>query len=260
MTAGDRSEHGGAGAAARPATELREWSGEGRRFTAARTVRLGDVDPQGELRLDAVARYLQDVASDDAVGAGLPNALGWVVRRTLLRVTVPAMAGERVELATFCTGAGRSWAERRTTLRSRAGAAIDAVSLWVQVDVTTGRPARLGEEFAEIYGAAAAGRLVSSKLTLPGRPPQGAVAEFTWCFRRADLDQFGHVNNAAQFALVEERLAAGARRGVFEIEYLGAADAEEVHDVVTAADDARQLWWLVPTSGSAPVTVIAHTP
>jgi acyl-ACP thioesterase len=260
VTAGDRSEHGSAGAAVLPATELLEWSGEGRRFTAQRTVRLGDVDPAGELRLDAAARYLQDVASDDAVGAGLPNALGWVVRRTLLRVTAPAVAGERVELATFCTGAGRSWAERRTTLRSPGGAVIDAVSLWVQVDVTTGRPARLGQEFAAIYGPAAAGRHVSSKLTLPGRPPERAVAEPVWRFRRADLDQFGHVNNAAQLALVEERLAAGGRRGVFEIEYLGAADAESDYVVVTETDAARRLWWLVSTGGATTVTVISHSP
>ena len=241
-----------------PATELHDWSGEGRRFVARRTVRLGDVDPAGELRLDAIGRYLQDVASDDAVGAGLPNALGWVVRRTLLSVTEPAIAGEDVELTTFCTGAGRSWAERRTTIRSERGAVIDGVSLWVQVDVTTGRPARLGDEFAEIYGSAAAGRHVSSKLSLPNRPPDGAIVSRTWRFRRADLDQFGHVNNAAQLALVEEDLAPGARRGRFEIEYLGAADADVEHDVLVAPGGSGGCAWLVPTATTTPVTVIAR--
>lgn len=237
-----------------PATEFRDCSVAGRRFVARRTVRLGDVDPEGELRLDAVGRYLQDIASDDAIAAGLGNALGWVVRRTLIRVTAPAIAGDEVDLTTYCTGAGRSWAERRTTIRSERGAVIDGVSLWVQVDVATGRPARLGEEFAEIYGSAAAGRQVSSKLSLPGRPPDPAVVEGTWRFRRADRDQFGHVNNAAQLALVEERLESGARRGAFEVEYAGAADADTDYDVV-AADDTI---WLVPAAGSAAVTVIAR--
>lgn len=242
-----------------PATELRDWSGEGRRFTAARTVRLGDVDPAGELRLDAIGRYLQDVASDDAVGAGLPNALGWVVRRTMLSVTEPAIAGQQVELTTFCTGAGRSWAERRTTIRSERGAVIDGVSLWVQVDVTTGRPARLGDEFAEIYGSAAAGRHVSSKLSLPSRPPDDAVVGRTWRFRRADLDQFGHVNNAAQLALVEEDLAPGDRRGRFEVEYLGAADADLDHQVFMRPGDPGGCLWLVPAGTATPVTVIARS-
>lgn len=238
-----------------PAIELLDWSGEGRRFIARRTVRLGDVDPAGELRLDAVARYLQDVASDDALTAGLGNALGWVVRRTMIRVIAPPIAGDEVELTTYCTGAGRSWAERRTTIRSERGAAIDAVSLWIQVDVATGRPARLGDDFFAIYGPAAAGRQVSSRSSLPSRPPDGAIVERSWRFRRADLDQFGHVNNAAQLALVEERLEPGARCGTFEIEYVGAADADTDYDVVVADG----LVWLAPRGAAAPVTVFARS-
>jgi acyl-ACP thioesterase len=231
-----------------PAAELLP-PGPGRRFAVSRTVRLGDVDPIGELRFDAIGRYLQDVASDDARDAGLPNALGWVVRRTLIRVTDPAVEGETVELTTYCTGAGRSWAERRTTLRSDRGAMIDAVSLWVQLDVATGRPARLGAEFDTVYGAAAAGRQVSSKLSLPGRPPESAPGR-SWSFRRSDLDQFGHVNNAAQLALVEE--GRPARRSTVEIEYLTPADA----GVEYLAVSAGPLTWLTDAGGGV-VTVFA---
>lgn len=242
----------------RPATELLPPSDVGRRFSGRRTVRLGDVDPAGELRLDAIGRYLQDVASDDALGAGLPNALGWVVRRTMIRIEEPAVGGEEVELTTYCTGSGRFWAERRTMLRSERGAAVDAVSLWVQVDVETGRPARLGDEFFEIYGPAAAGRQISSKLSLPGRPPDGAGVVGTWHFRRADLDQFGHVNNAAQLVVTEESLAPGSRRGTFEIEYLGAAEADTTYGVRVAEVDGRVVTWLVPPDGT-PATVLARS-
>ncbi len=49
----------------------------GRTFTGTARVRLGDVTPKGRMRLDAVARYLQDVANDDAVDAiGDDAALG----------------------------------------------------------------------------------------------------------------------------------------------------------------------------------------
>ena len=139
-----------------PATELLPLPAAGRTFSAGRTVRLGDVDPAGELRLDAIARYLQDVASDDAIDAGLSNALGWVVRRTMIRIDRPLTVGEPLSLVTFCTGTGRSWAERRTTIADQHGAAVEAVSVWVHVDPDSGRPARLGHDFAGIYGAAAA--------------------------------------------------------------------------------------------------------
>ncbi|MEO6571887.1 MAG: acyl-ACP thioesterase domain-containing protein, partial [Ilumatobacteraceae bacterium] len=191
-----------------------------------RTVRLGDVDPQGLVRFDTIARFLQDVASDDALDADLPNAMGWVVRRTMVRVDRPATVDEHLTSTTFCTGVGRSWAERRTSISGRDGAAIEAVSLWVQVDTSSGRPARLGPGFFERYGAAAGERVVSSRLTLDATPPPGA-SESIWSFRRADLDQFGHVNNAACWSVFEEVLqgVGGRRTGTAEMEYLAPSPA-----------------------------------
>ncbi len=239
----------------RPATELLPPSATGRRFSGERTVRLGDVDPAGELRLDAVARYLQDIASDDALDAALPNALGWVVRRTMIRIDTPIAMGERVRLSTFCTGSGRSWAERRTSLAGASGGSIEAVSLWVQVDMATGRPARLGDEFHAIYGEAAAERVVSSKLSLPSQPEDSGVVQ-PWRFRRADLDQFDHVNNAAHWAVVEQVIQRSgvARRGIVELEYLTPADADDELALITAGGDI----WL--RRGDATVTVARWSP
>jgi acyl-ACP thioesterase len=46
-----------------PATELVERPTGGRVFTLNSRVRLGDVDRRGRLRLDATARFMQDVAT-----------------------------------------------------------------------------------------------------------------------------------------------------------------------------------------------------
>jgi acyl-ACP thioesterase len=224
----------------RPAVELLPLPARGRRFGAERTVRLGDVDPGGELRLDAIARYLQDVAGDDALDAALPNALGWLVRRTKIVVGRPATAGERLCLTTFCTGAGRSWAERRTTIEGEQGGHVETVSLWVQIDIESGRPARLDRDFHERYGEAAGERTVSSKLSLPGRPTENASRQ-PWGYRRADLDPFGHVNNAAHWAVVEEVLQRDGlgRVGEGELEYLAPADADDPSDLLV---DGLSLW------------------
>ena len=48
-------------------------------------VRLSDVTPKGRARLDAIARYLQDIGNDDAVDAIGEEAAAWVVRRTTSR-------------------------------------------------------------------------------------------------------------------------------------------------------------------------------
>ena len=248
-----------------PATELLPLPAAGRTFSAVRTVRLGDVDPAGELRLDAIARYLQDVASDDAIDAGLSNALGWVVRRTMIRIDRPLTVGEPLSLVTFCTGTGRSWAERRTTIADQHGAAVEAVSVWVHVDPDSGRPARLGHDFAGIYGAAAAGRTVSSRLPLAS-VTSNATETMLWTFRRTDLDPFGHVNNAAHWAVLEQLLQseAASRVGVGEIDFVAPAEADTPMKVlsrrnggVDARRDAVELWSVVD---DRVVTALRWTP
>jgi acyl-ACP thioesterase len=193
--------------------------GPARRFSTSRRVRLGDVDNRSQLRLDATARYLQDIATDDVADAGLAEPFGWVVRRTTMEVAQPATLDERVELTTYCTGLGRSWAERSTSLHGEHGAAMRTVSLWVQVDPATSRPAALTSRFVDIYGPSADGRKVSPRLSLAA--PNDGVTRAPWQVRAADLDPFDHVNNAAHWAFVEEVVASrrSGRVGTFDVEF-----------------------------------------
>jgi acyl-ACP thioesterase len=176
----------------------------GRRYTHQRRVRVSDAGPEGVLRLDGLARYLQDVATDDWADAGLSPAEIWVVRRTSMRVAVggrwPAL-GETVDLTTWCGGTGPAWAERRTDLEVGATLMIETVALWVPLD-PAGRPLRIGEDFDAVYGEAAAGRRVPGRV--PPAPRLAATTARPWPIRRADLDIVGHVNNAAVWAAVTE--------------------------------------------------------
>lgn len=238
-----------------PASEFLPPPARGRTHSTTRTVRLGDVDVTAELRLDSIARYLQDVATDDALDAGLGNAMGWLVRRTMIRVERPARLNDRVALTTYCTGSGRSWAERRTTITGCDGsdALIDGVSLWVQIDMQSGRPSRLTDQFHTIYGEAAGARQVSSKLSLP-KPAPDADGE-TWNFRTTDLDPFEHVNNAAQWSVTEALLdrAGMQRRGTGEIEFVAPAGL-----AATLIVGDGDIAWLV--NDGAPTTSLRWTP
>jgi acyl-ACP thioesterase len=170
-------------------------------------VRLGDVTVSGRVRVDAIARYLQDIARDDSADSGLPNPMAWVVRRTLIEVRQAPVFQERVELATWCSGVGARWAERRTTVAGEHGGLVETATIWVHVDPDSGRPARLGPEFAALYGDTAAGRKVDARLAHPAEVPPGAVVR-PWLWRATDFDVLAHVNNAAYAATVEEALAA----------------------------------------------------
>ena len=232
---------------AAPAVEFLPRPAVGRVFTSEVSVRLADVDCNGNMRLDATARTLQDIATDDASDAGLDRRFGWLVRRTMIATNQPARLGETVTVATWCSGIGRSWAERRSELIGDRGAAIDAVSLWVQVAVETGRPARIGSDFTDAYAGAASGRTVSARLALPSPPER--PAHRSWTVRRTDLDPFGHVNNAATWAFLEEAAAIDRteRIGRAEMEYL--QPVEHDADLALVADvdgdgDAVTAWLL----------------
>ena len=177
---------------------------EGRRYCVNRRVGLGDVDPSGRVRLDALAAYLQDVATDDADDAQLDDVFGWVVRRVHLEIRRWPRLNEHVRLTTFCAGFGSRWAERRTSITGSRGAAVEAAAVWVAVN-EEGRPAPLTKRFHDVYDEAAGGRTVSSRLVLQDAPAGAAVRP--WPLRRVDLDVFGHVNNAAHWRPIEELLA-----------------------------------------------------
>jgi len=229
----------------------------GRVFRGSRRVRLGDVDPGGRLRLDACARYLQDVSNDDTRDAALPDDGSWVVRRTEIVVRRKVRFLEELALATWCGGTGSRWAERRVSV----GDAIDAASLWVYVDLRSMMPKRLGEGFLSLYGEAAGGRTVGSKLLLP--KPTGGESRRHWALRATDFDVLGHMNNAAYWAAVEEvvaerpELVAGPHRAVVEFAKPIEPGAE-VTLAVAHEDAAVSLWLEVDGTPSAAATLHPH--
>ena len=173
-----------------------------RRFSARRPIRLSDTDERGRLRLDAVARYLQDVAADDVLDAGWqPDEHVWVVRRSELDVVQPFLEDAHVELTTWCAGVAAAAATRRTSLTGDRGGRIEAEMVWIHLGRDL-QPERLGERFLAVYGESAAGRKSSTGLRLPGPPPE--ASERAWHVRSTDVDRLGHMNNAAYWAAVEE--------------------------------------------------------
>ena len=178
----------------------------GRTFSAQRRVRLSDMDSRGRVRLDTIARYLQDVAIDDVqeTGWGMPDHL-WFIRSIRLDVLVPFLDDREVELVTWSNGAATIAAGRRWSVTGDAGGRAEVDSVWIHLDPDE-RPARI-EGFG-LYAESAEGRTVSRKLLLPD-PPDDAD-RVTWQVRVTDIDRHGHVNNTAHWQAVEERLA---RRG-----------------------------------------------
>jgi acyl-ACP thioesterase len=201
----------------------------GRSFTQEVHPGFADCAPSGRTRLDALARWLQDIAYADVEDAGLAQSAVWVVRRTRINVRRFPQFGERFKLTTFCSGLGRMWAERRTdVVRIGAAAAdVEAVSLWVHLDAVDWRPTRLSQQEIATYGGAVTERRVSARLRHP--PPAPDAAREPWIFRATELDIAGHVNNAAYWQPLEQELVGGEDpdRIDVEIEYRTPSQAGE---------------------------------
>ena len=179
----------------------------GRTVVRSRRIRLSDIDASGRLRLDAVARFLQDIAIDDVqeTGWGLPEHL-WFVRTIVLDVLEPFAGDTEVELTTWCSGVAAIAAGRRWSVRGDAGGRVEVDSVWIHLDAEQ-RPARI-EDFG-VYANAAAGRRVSTKLALPD--PSDDAPRTPWPLRVSDVDVHGHVNNAVHWQAVEDALPVTGR-------------------------------------------------
>jgi acyl-ACP thioesterase len=211
----------------------------GRVFETTRRVRVADADPDGRLRLDAVARFVQDIGNDDVAAAGLDPNIPWVVRRSEVVVDGWPRLGERLAVATWCGGTGSRWAERRVSFTGASGR-VDVATLVVHLDAG-GRPAKLPTWFGETYAEAALGRTLTTRLVVGG-PPEGAAAR-PWPVRSTDLDVMGHVNNAITWAAIEDECA---RRGVLPVgatvEWSGALEPD---DAIELRSTPTGVWLVV---------------
>ncbi len=175
---------------------------------------LADCAPSGRMRLDAIARWMQDIAYADVDDAGVAGNAFWILRRARIRVNRFPAINEPQLVRTFCSGVGRLVAERRTVISpvdTPDRADVDATALWVHLDPLTRRPSHITQdEYDRLANNGYGERPVSHRLTHPRPEPGGGVRLFDWRFRRVDTDLADHVNNAAYWQPLEEELLTGA--------------------------------------------------
>jgi acyl-ACP thioesterase len=254
----------------------------GRQFSQERRPLLGDCGPGGRIRLDALAGMLQDIAYMDVDDAGVAELAVWVLRRSRMCVKRFPRFGDRLSLTTFCSGIGKMWAERRTTVIAEGDteSCVEAVSLWVHLDPVSWRPVPLSRAEIDAYGDAAAGRRVTARLRHPApgpdqrhpapgpdqrhpapgpdqrhpaRPPDEQRGR--WRFREIDCDIAGHINNAVYWQPLEEELLAGEvpEPSSLDVEIEFRTPAQPGEMVVLRNGAAR---WIVNLDGETHASIV----
>ena len=227
----------------------------GRIFTEPARPGLADCAPSGRVRLDALARFTQDIAYADAVDAGLSETARWVVRRTRMRVERFPRFGQPLALATFCSGLGRMWAERRTIIVAddgeEDGGRVEVVSLWVHLDPGSGRPTPLRDDELAMWAESTEGRKVTARLHHP--PADETGERYPWRFRGTECDLAGHINNAAYFQPLEEELLQDRDPGSIDVEIEYRSPAQPGYKEVRRNGACR---WIVSPDGETHASLI----
>lgn len=224
-------------------------AGEG--FEAGWTVRTGDVDPDNRLRFDGIARYLQDIGSDNLAATPLGETDPfWIVRRTVIDVHRPVEFPDRVHLRRWCSSMSTRWSNMRVQMTSGKGASIETEGFWINISATTGMPTRISDEALELLARTTDEHRLRWKPWLTEPVPPESHTDVQFPLRATDIDSFNHVNNAAYWHAVEEllvdhrALVTVPHRAV--IEYLSPVLAHE-HVTVRRRYEggALTLWFVV---------------
>jgi acyl-CoA thioester hydrolase len=133
--------------------------GESRVFDYRVAVPAAAEDANGHANNIAYVRWMQDaaVAHAEAVGcAAATAALGatWVVRSHKIEYKRPAYVGEELVVRTWVVDVRRVASLRKYEVVRGEELLATGETEWVFVDAATGRPRRIPETFAEMFGIA----------------------------------------------------------------------------------------------------------
>ena len=114
-------------------------------------VRYNESGADGYLRPSAYLCYTQEAATRDAWAVGWASSY-WVARRTQLPIYQPVTYPTSLTIRTWVPGFVRTLAQRVYAITDEAGRRIaEAESLWINLDLTTLRPARVTAEVVAIW-------------------------------------------------------------------------------------------------------------
>ncbi|MGW5220896.1 acyl-ACP thioesterase domain-containing protein [Nocardia sp. NPDC004085] len=231
-------------------------------------VRSSDVDDTMRLRLDGVARFVQNISEDMIAASPLFGTDPfWVLRRTIIDVIAPVSWPAAVELERWCSATSSRWVNMRQSLRatheqspfnpaSRVPGLIETESFCIKIDASA-RLSRISDAaLAELGQHVHDTRLRWVSLNTDPVPTAGPQRLFHP--RSSDIDPFGHVNNTIYWQVVEDELVGLA--GLIDrphraiVEFLAPIEPVTPVTVRSRRTDAGAAIWLLVDDGTVAAT------
>lgn len=180
--------------------------------TASFPINIYDVDVFGELRANVLLRFLWHAASQASAAIGFDldwyarAGTLWIIRRTELELTAPAVYADELDIRTWVSDLRRVRSQRQYEIWRRRDAQLigRALTDWVYVDLTRGallQPPQALQQRLMPGGVVSRPRRPSA-----AAPPPAQAWRATRRVELADLDTVAHVNNAQYAVFVEQAL------------------------------------------------------
>lgn len=219
-------------------------------YKSKRRVRVGDCDSKGRLRVDAIARYLQDIGYDDTNDLGLGDGGRWVARSIEIENLAKdsklwPIRNEIVSLETFCGGIGKVIAQRNVDIFLSDKKSIQTKTLWVSLDENykpTVVPSWLKQTYPEAFNVSSK-RLLATQVT---EKELQSIISFQFNLRQSDIDINLHANNSFAFDVLFEasQLCGYENFSRTYIEYHAAIDLDDEVTVLVSKDETGFAAWI----------------
>jgi len=208
----------------------------------------GDIDAQHRIRLDGVARYIQEVGAEHLLDAGAGDLHPhWIVQRTVIDVLEPLQWPNTIRFRRWCSGISSRWCTMRVRLDGAEGGLVETEGFWINMNKDTQMPSLISDDFFNRVST------TTDNHRLKWRPwlDASAVTEICTPFplRYTDIDHFQHVNNTVYWHGVHEVLA---QEDDFDIPYRAVveyrkpiAPAAPVHIHSVRVEDELRMWFVV---------------
>jgi acyl-ACP thioesterase len=236
------------------------------KIVSEQPIQVGDVATDRRLRLDALFNFFQEMAvlHTQRVGLSLNTLLEsghtWVLSRVVVQIAELPRLDDRIRLSTWSRGINRFKGFREFEVSLRGRRIVATSSLWIYLDVRTGRPVRAPESFAELYGLIGDRAVDSDCEAMRFADIDRIDYLLPVATRVADYDINGHVNNAVILQYLQTAVVRhfGQQSHVAEISLMFIKEIPLSVDEVRVAVQETATGCLLSVAGADQVFVKGH--
>lgn len=218
-------------------------------------VRFSEIDHTKKLTLPSVINYFQDCSTfqSEELGVGFAfleqHKKAWVLNFWQIVVERYPKIGEEIEVSTWPTDFRGYFGNRNFLLKDADGEVIAcANSLWVFMDMETGRPTKPDMEDIKVYGVEPPYEMEYAPRKI--KTGETYVERDGFPVRRYHIDTNMHVNNCQYVQMAQEVLDEQMEVRQVRVEYKKSAVLGDVIIPKVAVEEKRTVVELCDTSGA----------